>query len=119
VAEPAGFAPLWEAFVRGFDRLGHDPYVGRRLTSLLCQAGVAPARITFVFFGACAGERAFRGLAANLEQIVRGGREAVLSLGTVDAAAFDATAAAVARWAERPDAALWYGMSWAEGRVPV
>jgi SAM-dependent methyltransferase len=114
--EPAGFAPAWAAFVRSYDRLGHDPYVGRRLTSLLVQAGAAPVRITQVFFGACAGQPTFPGFAANLLQNLRGARTAILAPGTLDGAALDAALAALERWAERPDAALWYGMSWAEGR---
>src|SRR5207249_1224128 len=33
--DPPGFAELWRAYQRSFDRLGNDPYVGRRLVSLL------------------------------------------------------------------------------------
>jgi SAM-dependent methyltransferase len=113
--EPAGFAPVWAAFVRSYDRLGHDPYVGRRLTGLLAQAGAAPARITWVFFGACAGEPAFPGFAANLIQNLKGAREALLATGLVDDEALAAVLRALERWAERPDAAIWYGMNWAEG----
>jgi SAM-dependent methyltransferase len=113
--EPAGFAPVWEALVRSYDRLGHDPYVGRRLTSLLLDAGATPTRITWVFFGGCAGEPTFRGFAANLLQNLVGAREAILATGTLDGGGLDAALAAVERWAARPDAALWFGMSWAEG----
>src|SRR3984893_16742450 len=42
--EPAGFTALWRAFQRSYDRLGCDPYVGRRLVSLLHEAGAAPVR---------------------------------------------------------------------------
>ena len=116
--EPPGFAPVWDAFVRSYDRLGLDPFVGRRLTGLLAQAGATPVRISWVFFGACAGQPEFPGFAANLAQNLRGAREAILAPGTLDGGALDALLAELARWAERPDAALWYGMSWAEGRVP-
>src|SRR3954447_14751891 len=54
--EPPGFAALWHAFQRSYDRLGCDPCVGRRLISLLHEAGATPLRSTWIFFGACAGE---------------------------------------------------------------
>jgi SAM-dependent methyltransferase len=114
--EPAGFSTVWEAFVRSYDRLGHDPYVGRRLTGLLAQAGAPPVRISWVFFGACAGQAAFAGFAANLLQNLRGAREAVLAAGTLDGEGLDAALAALERWAGRPDAAIWYAVNWAEGR---
>lgn len=115
--EPPGFSTAWQAFVRGYDRLGNDPFVGRRLTALLHEAGATPTRITSVFFGACAGEATFPAFAANLIENLRGAREVVLGTGMLDAAALDRALAALQEWSRRPDAALWYGMAWAEGRV--
>jgi SAM-dependent methyltransferase len=115
--EPPGFREVFEAFVRGYDRLGNDPYVGRRLPALLHQAGAAPSRITWVFFGACAGEPSFRGVADNLAQVLVGARGLILEVG-IEAAQFDAAMQALAAFARRPDAAIWYAMAWGEGRVP-
>jgi ubiquinone/menaquinone biosynthesis C-methylase UbiE len=50
--EPPGFGPLWQAYIRTYDRLGNDPYVGRRLIELLHKAGAPPARSNWLFFGA-------------------------------------------------------------------
>lgn len=115
--EPPGFHEVFQAFVRGYDRLGNDPFVGRRLPSLLHQAGAAPSRITWVFFGACAGEPSFRGVADNLAQVLTGARQLVLEVG-IGAPQFDAAMDALDAFALRPDAAIWYGMAWAEGRIP-
>jgi len=57
--EPLGVRVLWGAYMRAFDRIGNDPYVGRRLVELLHAAGARPSRSHFLFFGACAGEPAF------------------------------------------------------------
>jgi SAM-dependent methyltransferase len=114
---PPGFQEVFEAFVRGYDRLGNDPFVGRRLPSLLHEAGAAPSRITWVFFGGCAGQPSFRGVADNLVQVLLGARGLVLEVG-VEARAFDTALEAIGAFARRPDAAIWYAMAWAEGRVP-
>src|SRR5215210_4352447 len=57
--EPPGFAALWQAYQRGYEHLGNDPVIGRRLVSLLVEAGAKPVRNAFVFFGSCAGEAHF------------------------------------------------------------
>ena len=49
------FRPVWEAYVQSFQELGNDPFVGRRLVSLLHAGGAAPKRNTWVFFGSCSG----------------------------------------------------------------
>ena len=117
--EPPGVRPVWEAFVRTYDRNGTDPYVGRRLPALLHAAGAAPRRITWVFFGACAGEPGFAAFAENLAQNLVGARDLVAATGLVDAEGVDRAAEALAAFARRPDAAIWYGMAWAEGIRPA
>ncbi len=113
--EPPGVPAAWEAFVRGYDRLGNDPFVGRRLPALLHAAGAAPRRITWVFFGACAGDPSFPAFVANLSANLAGARAAVAATGMVDGDALDRATDELARFAERPDAAIWYAMAWAEG----
>jgi SAM-dependent methyltransferase len=113
--EPPGLRPVWEAFVRTYDRNRTDPYVGRRLPSLLHAAGAAPRRITWVFFGACAGEPDFPGFVENLVQNLLGASDLVAGTGLVDASAVAAAAGALDAFGRRPDAAIWYAMAWAEG----
>jgi SAM-dependent methyltransferase len=116
--EPPGLRPAWEALVRAYDRNGSDPFVGRRLPSLLHAAGAAPRRITWVFFGACAGEPDFPGFVENLAQNLLGARDLVAATG-LEAGAVDAAAEALDAFGRRPDAAIWYAMAWAEGvRTP-
>ena len=103
--------------MRGYDRLGNDPFVGRRPPALFHQAGAAPSRITWVFFGACVGEPSFPAFAENLAANLRGGRRVILETGTMDGAALDEVLAGLERWSRRPDAAIWYGAAWAEARV--
>ncbi len=117
--EPPGLSRLWETYLRTYDRLGNDPYVGHRLVSLLVAAGARPARNTWLFFGACAGQPDL--LAAYVENLVRifeGVRQPILALGEFDPPTFDACLAAIRAWGQRPDAAYWYAVAWAEGEAP-
>lgn len=116
--EPPGVAPVWDAFVRSYDRLGNDPFVGRRLASLLAGAGASPRRATWIFFGACHGDPAFPGFARNLAGNLAGAREAIAATGMVTAEDVDAAAEALARFAERPGATIGYAMPWVEGVKP-
>ena len=116
--EPPGFMPLWRAYERTYDRLGCDPYVGRRLVSLLHDAGAKPVRSTMVFFGGCAGDPSFRGLVENMSGLLAGARGPIVEGGLLGAVEFDRGLAALGDWATRPDAAFWYGIFWAEGVRP-
>src|SRR5438067_13837117 len=113
--EPAGFGTLWRAFQRTYDRLGCDPYIGRRLVALLHEGGAQPVRATELFFGACAGEERFAALIENMTTLLLGAREPIVDGGLLGAGEFDAALAALGAWAARPDAAFWYAVSWAEG----
>ena len=116
--EPPGFGHLWRGYLRTYDRVGNDPLVGHRLVALLHQAGAAPARNTWLFFGSCAGHPDLGAYVENLVRILDGVRDPVLALGEMDAAGFDGCLAALRAWGTRPDAAMWYAVSWAEGRRP-
>lgn len=115
--EPAGFGPLWTAYVRTYDRLGNDPLVGNRLVSLLWEAGAEPVRNTWIFFGNCAGNPDFPAYVENLIGILEGAREPILTGGLLPDHALDSALAALREWSCRPDAAMWFAMAWAEGRV--
>lgn len=113
--EPPGWSDLWTAYMRTYDRIGADPLAGRRLVSLLHEAGAAPRRNTWVFFGGCAGMEHFDVVTKNMAGVVRTARDAILSMSLYDAAHFDQALAAFDVWSQRPDAAMWFSVSWAEG----
>lgn len=49
------FEELWRAHCAQYTLRGTDPLIGRRLTCLLCAAGLVPIDATLLSFGACAG----------------------------------------------------------------
>lgn len=117
--EPPGFRSLWEAYIRTYDRLGNDPFIGRRLVELLVQAGAQPIRNTWIFFGSCAHHPAFLPLAENLIHILEGARQTIQSQHPLDPAYVTVTLTALEEWSRRSDAALWYSICWAEGMKPT
>jgi ubiquinone/menaquinone biosynthesis C-methylase UbiE len=115
-----GFNRLWENYYRTYDRVGNDPLVGHRLVSLLHQAGAKPARNTWLFFGACAGQpELLHTCVENLIGILEGVRGPILELGEFDDRTFETCVDTFREWGRRPDAAIWYGISWAEGTSPA
>jgi SAM-dependent methyltransferase len=114
--EPPGFHALWKAYMRTYDRLGNDPYIGHRLVSLLHEAGAKPVRNTWIFFGGCQGDGRFDAYVENLVRILEGARTPILDNRLLDAGSFTDGVAALQPWSRRADAALWFAISWAEGR---
>ena len=113
--EPPGFAEVWEAYIRSYEHLGCDPFVGRRLVALLQQAGARPARNNWLFFGSCAGALEFPALVENAIGIIETARELITGPLAVPSERFNETMRRMRRWSRRPDAAIWYGLCWAEG----
>lgn len=113
--EPLGFSPLWAAYVRTYDRLGCDPFVGRKLVSLLHETGAQPVRSNWLRFGACAGESTFADVVANTVGIFLGARAQIVGGGLLEGDSFDRALDGLRAWAQRPDAAFWYAICWAEG----
>lgn len=109
---------LWQAYIETWRVLGNDPYVGRRLTSLLDQAGAQPRRSDMLFFGGCAGEASFEAYVANFAGILEGAREAMIEATRWDDSSIDEALTAFRRWSRRDDAVLWYATCWAEGIKP-
>ena len=116
--EPPGLRTLWTAYVRTYDRIGNDPYVGRRLVSLLVSAGARPVRNQWLFFGSCSGHADFGTHAENLAGVLESARAAILEAEILEAAFIDRTIAEIREWSLRPDAAIWYAVCWAEGVKP-
>jgi len=115
--EPPGFAALWRAYMRTYDRIGNDPLVGRRLVSLLHAAGATPVRNTMLFFGGCSGDGVLDLLVQNMVGLFEGARAAILACGEVDDEHYGRALDELMRWRTRPDAALWFHLAFAEGRV--
>jgi ubiquinone/menaquinone biosynthesis C-methylase UbiE len=113
--EPAGFGPLWKAYTRVYDRLGNDPYVGRRLVSLIYEAGAQPVRNTWIFFGSCAGNLHFEAYVDNMVGLFLGARDKIVPWGLLQADSFEEGVANLQAWKRRPEAAMWFAIAWAEG----
>jgi len=116
--EPEGLMAAWEAYYRSYRQIGNDPLIGRKLASLIYDAGAQPSRITQLFYGACAGSPQFHGVVDNLIGVLEGARETVLAGGEISAPEYDMALASFRRFRALPDAALWYVINWAEGRKP-
>lgn len=116
---PAGFHALWQAYIRSYDRLGNDPYIGRRLIMLLHAAGLRNLQNGIIFFGGCAGTERFQAAADNLIGVIAGARKTIVAEQLLDDRSFDAGIAGLERWRELPDAALWYSIYWAAGSTPL
>ena len=52
----------------------------------------------------------------NLVGLLAGARDAIARMALLPPDVFDEGLAAVDRWRHRPDAGLWFALSWAEGR---
>jgi SAM-dependent methyltransferase len=113
--EPAGFGAMWRSYMHTYDLAGNDPYVGRRLVSLIHAAGAAPHRNAWPFFGACSGEPRFALLVENIARVLEGARTAMEAAGAPRGSEFDEAVEAVRSWGERPDGAIWFARCWAEG----
>lgn len=113
--EPPGFVELWQAYIRAYEHLGCDPFVGRRLVSLLHDAGAKPSRNHWIFFGSCAGAAEFPTFVRNLIGVIETAREVITGPLGFDAKRFDQALRVTRQWGRRHDSALWYGLCWAEG----
>jgi serine phosphatase RsbU (regulator of sigma subunit)/ubiquinone/menaquinone biosynthesis C-methylase UbiE len=112
------FERLWRAYIETYRALKCDPFIGRRLVTLLRDAGAESTRNDWKFFGGCHGTPMFRDLVANFIHIVDGARDTILSVTGVDEPALDEGFRVFREWSERPDASMWYGTFWAEGSRP-
>ncbi len=117
--EPLGFPTLWQAYIRAYQRLGNDPFVGRKLVSLLHCAGLTQVRNATVFFGGCAGNDAFDLVMGNLLGVFGGARQEMLDNKSLDQNSFDDAMEALVRWGDDPTTAMWYSLCYAEGFVPL
>jgi SAM-dependent methyltransferase len=113
--EPPGVHAVWRAYIRSYERNGNDPYVGRRLAALLHEAGAAPVRNAWLFFGGCSGDDRLELFVNNMAGLLEGARDEILAAGPMSRAEFDAALQALRQWGARPDAGFWFARCWAEG----
>jgi SAM-dependent methyltransferase len=116
--EPPGFTELWQAYIRAYEHLGCDPFVGRRLVALLRGAGAKPRRNHWLFFGSCAGAPKFPAFVKNAIGVIETAREVITGPLRFGPKKFDQSLRALRQWGRRPDAAIWYALSWAEAIRP-
>lgn len=110
---------IWRAYLKTYSHFGNDAFIGRRLVSLLHEAGAIPVRNTIVFFGSCAGNHTWQIAIDNLVGVLEGAAETMQRIG---AATIEEVSLAVEEfrcWSRLPNAAFWYGICWAEGHRPL
>lgn len=117
--EAPEFQRLWRAYCEQYSLRGMDPWIGRRLTGLLVQAGLRPVAADLLFFGACAGMELFPVVVANLCGVVAGAAADILRSGTLDEPSLAAGLREIRGWSQRPEAALWYAIPFAVGVRPA
>lgn len=113
--EPIGFSLIWTAYCRSYERLGNDPYIGRRLVTLLHDSGLKKIKNRSVFFGGCQGDGQFDLVANNLISILEGAKALILKEKLLDENSFNLAIQSLHHWKTLPDAALNYSIDWAEG----
>ena len=113
--EPLGFSMIWEAYCRSYERIGNDPYIGKRLVTLLHQSGITKFRNKSIFFGGCQQDGHFPAVAYNLIGILDGAKALILKEGLLNESSFDKAIDSLHDWKTLPDAALFYSMDWVEG----
>ena len=116
--EPPGVMDAWRAYFETYRKKGNDPFIGRRLVQLLHQVGAEPQKNTLVFYGGCAGMREFKGIVQNLYEVLGGAAEDVIQAKLMDEKDYIDALYALRDFSRMPDAALWYGINWAEGLKP-
>lgn len=117
--ELPGFNDLWRAYIRSYERMGNDPFVGRRLVDLLHASGARPRRNDMIFFGSCSGAESFEPIVENVIGILEGALPRIVELALFDAPYGTDVIESLRAWQRRPDAAFWYTMAWAEGIRPL
>ncbi len=110
-----GLAALWKVYMRTYINSGNDPIIGKKLVTLLYQAGAAPTRNSWIFFGSCSGAENFNVYVDNLVAVISGARAKILEQNLFEAPKFDRIVNFFGTWRQKPDASLWYAVSWAEG----
>lgn len=111
-----GFGQLWTAYCRSYDRIGNDPFVGRRLVHLLHEAGLDKVHNDYIFFGCTYADPLFGSFVDNIIGILEGSKELILEHKLIDKRSFLLGIENFDQWKTLPGAAIWYAMNVAEGQ---
>ncbi len=114
--EPDGVHMVWDSYCKSYTANGNDPQIGRKLGSLMYNAGARVSRATWIFFGASAGEQEFPLYVDNLVSILEGARGHMVQARLITDKVFARGVASLRQWKSRPEAVFWYARAWAEAK---
>lgn len=106
---------LWEAYCKSYEMIGNDPWIGRKLVSLLNDAGITAIRQDTIFFGSWRGDSRFQMYVDNIAGILNGARPVLEKHNLLSTQDTDQALAAFESWSRRDDAAIWYPLNVAIG----
>jgi ubiquinone/menaquinone biosynthesis C-methylase UbiE len=113
--EPAGFPALWSAYIESYVEVGNDPFIGRKLTKLLVDAGIRNIRNDVVFFGDCAGTETFPSLVDNLIGVISTCHDVMVTSKLIPDREYQSAIRHIRAWSSLPHAVIWYTICVAEG----
>lgn len=109
------FDLLWASYLRSYDRLGNDPFIGRKLVFLLHSAGIKNIHNDFVNFGSNHTQKDFGFFVHNIAAILQQAEEIIVGQGMVDQRTYDTGLTELKSFSDKPGAAIWYSMHLAYG----
>lgn len=108
----------WTVYWESYRDHGFDPLIGRRLPSLLAEAGAEPDRVANVFYGATKGDSMFDLVVDNLVGVLAGAAPGLEDSGRMKSAEMDRALEALTGWRSGTGATVWYSLPLAEGVRP-
>jgi SAM-dependent methyltransferase len=109
------FDLLWNSYLRAYDRLGNDPFIGRKLVYLLHQAGANNIKNDFINFGSTADDKDFEFFVSNVREIIVQTKAIIVGQGMVDKETFEQGIQALDHFKNEKGAAIWYSIHVAIG----
>ncbi len=113
--EQTAFARLWTAYCEVYNQLGNDPFIGRKLITMLRETRFTDLKIDFILFGATADQSSFMDYADNLIGILTGAKKEMVEI-YGEEFNYEEDMEMIKAWKHLPDATLWYAANYAEGR---
>ncbi|MEZ4898243.1 MAG: methyltransferase domain-containing protein [Saprospiraceae bacterium] len=116
--ELPAFDVIWFAYLKSYEVMGNDPYVGRKLVALLKNSGCRSIRNDFIFFGSNADQSDFADYVRNIAEIIEQARSVITEHRLLAESEFEEGLRAFQQWQHHPHATIWYQVCWAEGTKP-
>ncbi len=111
----AHFDLLWNNYLRSYDRLGNDPFIGRKLVYLLHQASATNLQNDFVNFGSTSDNEDFIFFVDNIREIIVQAESIIVGQGMIDEHTFEQGIQALDRFKNFKGASIWYSIHVAIG----